>query len=962
MNAIVIPAFMLLAGICAYAAVNHLSIALRHPFNLVHLLFAGMCLFMLPFAITHTLTLQATTIAELVPALRWNLATVSLQLILFVWFVSAYTGVRPLLPLLVFTVNFAVLFVLNLIEPNTLQYETITGLAHLHLPWGEVLSLPVGRNSLGFEVGTVSVLLTYVFAFYALTMLYRRGGKRTTLVMMVAIGFYLAASVQGILVRLAIIDSVPLGAFGYLGMVIVMGVVLSYETRQNSGRMQAILDYVPSVVFMKDLDGRYLMVNRHYEELFHARGAEVIGKTDYDFFPETQADAFRVNDRLVQTELWAHEFEEVADKDGEPHVFLVHKFPLLHANGIPFAICGVATDITERKHAEEAIRHIAAGVSAQTGIHFFHHLVTNLHKLFNADYVLIGMLDEHNKEQIKTLAVCDHGKIIDNRIYSLPGTPCANVMDTGTCVYPADVQRLFPEDKFLVEHDIKGYIGTPLLDAGGEPLGVIVMLDSKPMQKVEQIQDILEIFAARAGAELERLRAENQIRNMAYQDYLTRLPNRALLHVHLAETLERIKRAGKTGAMLMIDLDHFKTINNALSHDVGDDVLREVARRLIEISSDQVFIARLGGDEFVVLMKSGYATAQEAEQHARELAVNIMHKLSSPLEMGAHVLSVGASMGAALFPGDGKTELDILRHAEMALYQAKGMGRNNIQFYLSGLQAGAEARLKLEDGLRTAIANHELELYFQPQVNAGGQMIGAEALLRWQHPEMGNIPPAIFIPVAEETGLIHSIGAWVLDTACASLAGWLQADVSYVGHLSVNVCAWQFARPDFVEQVRQVLAAHEIAPERLMLEVTESALLYDLADTIKKLSEMRALGVKVSLDDFGTGYSSLAYLKDLPLDEIKIDKTFIDELVDTQEHSLVETIIAIGRFMKLDVIAEGVESAIQRDTLLQYGCENFQGYLFSKPLPEAAFLQWVAAHRPVQLNGVSAPLGESAGL
>jgi diguanylate cyclase (GGDEF)-like protein/PAS domain S-box-containing protein len=953
MNAIVIPGFLLLAGICIYAAVNHLSIALRHPFNPVHLLFAGMCALMLPFAITHTLMLQATTIAELIPALRWNLATVAVQLILFAWFMAAYTGVRPMLPLLMFSLLFLVLFVFNLLQPYTLQYETITGLVHLHLPWGEVLTLPEGRNSLGFEIGSIAVMLIYVFAFYMLVKLYRRGGKRTTLVMMVAIGIYLLTSMQGILVRLSIVDSVPLGAFGYLGMVIVMGMALSYETRQSSRRTQAILDYVPAVVYMKDLAGRYLMVNRHYEDMFHV-GEEIVGKTDFELFSQTQANIFSASDRQVLAELRPIELEEVVDQGGEPHTFLAHKFPLFHANGTPFAVCGVATDITERKHTEEAIRHIAAGVSAETGMRFFHHLVLNLYKLFNADYVLIGMLDEHDRERVGTLAVCAYGKIVDNMSYGLHGTPCENVMDQGTCIYPHNVQQLFPEDKFLSEHGIDCYMGTPLLDIAGNPLGIIVMLDSKPMQKAEQIKDVLEIFAARAGAELERMRAETRIRNMAYEDYLTRLPNRALLHVHLADVLGRVRRANNTGVMLMIDLDHFKTINNALSHDVGDDVLREVARRLIEISGEQVFVARLGGDEFVVLMKSGYATAQEAEQHASALAENIMHKLSSPLVVGAHVLSVGASMGVALFPGDGETELDILRHAEMALYQAKGMGRNNIQFYLSGLQAGAEVRLKLEDGLRTAIVNNELELYFQPQVNASGQMIGAEALLRWHHPEMGDIPPVVFIPVAEETGLIHGIGAWVLEEACGKFARWLQSGVPFIGHLSINVCAWQFARPDFIDQLRHVLAAHKILPDRIMLEVTESALLYDLAETIAKLREIRALGVKVSLDDFGTGYSSLAYLKDLPLDELKIDKIFIDELATTQEHSLVETIIAIGRYMKLAVIAEGVESAVQRDTLAQYGCENFQGYFFARPLPEPDFLQWIVVNQHAVLATDSA--------
>lgn len=223
--------------------------------------------------------------------------------------------------------------------------------------------------------------------------------------------------------------------------------------------------------------------------------------------------------------------------------------------------------------------------------------------------------------------------------------------------------------------------------------------------------------------------------------------------------------------------------------------------------------------------------------------------------------------------------------------------------------------------------------------------------LRWHHPEMGNIPPSIFIPVAEEAGLIHAIGSWVLDEAVAKLAGWLKMGVPYTGHLSVNVSAWQFARVDFVEQVRQVLGKYQIMPSQLMLEVTETALLYDFDQTVSKLKEMRALGVQTSLDDFGTGYSSLAYLKDLPLDELKIDKAFIDELLLSQDHTLVETIMAIGRCMRLKVIAEGVESVIQRDALLAMGCMQFQGYLFSRPLPEDEFVQWIALQK-VDVAGV----------
>ncbi|HQT26398.1 MAG TPA: bifunctional diguanylate cyclase/phosphodiesterase, partial [Burkholderiales bacterium] len=376
-------------------------------------------------------------------------------------------------------------------------------------------------------------------------------------------------------------------------------------------------------------------------------------------------------------------------------------------------------------------------------------------------------------------------------------------------------------------------------------------------------------------------------------------------------------------------------------HDVGDEVLRAVARRLSEVVSENAFLARLGGDEFVALMTT---SEKDAEDAALVLARKIMEKLASPLFVGERAFNIGASIGVALFPEADETELDILRHADMALYLAKSQGRGGIQLYQPNLQAEATNRLQIEEGLRRAIANDELELYFQPQVDVDGRMVGAEALLRWHHPELGSVPPSSFIPVAEETGLIHEIGGWVFENSCARLTSWLDSAIPFVGQLSINVCPWQFARPDFVSQVRRVLDEHGMDASRLMLELTETALLYDLEEAVGKLRTLRSLGFGIALDDFGTGYSSLAYLKDLPLDKIKVDKAFVGELVSTTEHPLVESMIAIGHHMHLGVIAEGVETAAQAEILASLGCEHFQGYFFSHPLPEKRFTEWMKAN------------------
>ena len=610
--------------------------------------------------------------------------------------------------------------------------------------------------------------------------------------------------------------------------------------------------------------------------------------------------------------------------------------------------------LRERELANLSLQQIANGISSSTDNDFYQKIVLNLAKLFRADMAFIGILDEFNPGKIITLALYARGSIRPNMSYSIADMPCEQIIGQQTRYFSLDAQARLPFGELLSEFGARAYLGSPLLGPHGEPLGLIALINRKPMEISKQQGEILEIFTARANAELQRIRAEAHIRRLAYEDQLTGMANRSLLVDRLSEALGWARKSGTYGALLLIDLDHFKTINDALGHHIGDDLLKAVGQRLEAAVEEDVLLARFGGDEFVALINPETTRISTAEDRAKELAHRILDILQAPLFFGERSFTIGASIGGVIFPMAEDSAQDILRHADMALYKAKDYGRGNTQFFVPAMQTAATVRMQLEEGLRLAIVNQELELYYQPQVNASGQLVGAEALLRWNHPEMGVISPAEFIPIAEETGLIHSIGHWVFNQACIQLDSWHEQGLPFFGHLAINVSPWQFIERDFVDRIREIISMYEIDPRYLMLEVTESALLYDRVETIDKLKTFRNIGFQISLDDFGTGYSSLSYLKDLPLDQIKIDKSFIDELDECREHPLIESILVIGRQIGLVVIAEGVETERQLNRLIEMGGDGFQGYLFSRPLPEKGFVQWIISN-----DGLIHPRGKS---
>ncbi len=444
----------------------------------------------------------------------------------------------------------------------------------------------------------------------------------------------------------------------------------------------------------------------------------------------------------------------------------------------------------------------------------------------------------------------------------------------------------------------------------------------------------------------DRKQAEARIKHLAFYDSLTGLPNRRLLLDRLEQNISRIRRSNHFGAMLFLDLDRFKNINDSLGHPIGDSLLQEVAKRLLHDLRAEDSVSRLGGDEFVMLLSDLGDNSINAAAIAQQKAEHIKFRLAEKYNIDGHELHVTPSIGVAMFPSDRnnpETGDDILRYADTAMYRAKDDGRDTIRFFLPSMQAAADSRLAVEKELRYALERDELSLYFQPQVNGKGEILGAETLARWIHPEKGFISPATFIPIAEATGLILPIGEWVLQTACEHLKAWSDSGIA-VNHLAVNVSPRQFRQPNFVNQVENILAQTGADPTQLGLELTEGMVIDNISDTIEKMKALKNLGIELSIDDFGTGYSSLTYLKKMPLDILKIDQSFVRDIeTDVNDAAIVDTIISMATHLDLKVIAEGVETKFELEFLEEKGCPLYQGYFFSKPVPNEQFIKLLKA-------------------
>ncbi|MBP6119773.1 MAG: EAL domain-containing protein [Giesbergeria sp.] len=673
------------------------------------------------------------------------------------------------------------------------------------------------------------------------------------------------------------------------------------ELSQQLGFMRQLIEAIPSPLFYKDAQLRYLGCNSAFEAFIGKPAAHIIGKSPQGIAPQELADRYLSADRelLGQRGKQIYE-EEVLHADGKRRQVIFHKATFTHPDGSVGGLVGVMLDITERTRMESDLRHAAT--------------------VF--DNIAEGV----------TIAKQDGTVVAVNRAFcTITGYDRAEVIGQN----PRMLQSGRHDRKFYAEmwETIKrhgrwqGEVWNRRKSGDIYPQWLSITTVDAPLgQPTHYVATFSDITHQKQN--------EERIQLLAFSDPLTGLPNRRLLLDRLEHALIVSTRNQRGGALFFIDLDDFKGLNDTRGHYMGDLLLQQVAQRLVGCVRKGDTVARLGGDEFVIMLEGLSQDALQAVKQAEAVGATILLALNEPYLLQGSAHHNTPSIGVTLFGEPQGSVEELLKQADLAMYRAKASGRNTLCFFDPQMQSVLAERVALEKELRIALQRQDFVLHYQPQVNGAGAMVGVEALVRWQHPEHALISPLDFIPLAEDTGLILPLGRWVLETACSQLAAWAQrADRQHLT-MAVNVSARQFHHADFVEQVLTVLQETGANPRRLKLELTESLLITNIEEVIAKMSTLKAQGVCFSLDDFGTGYSSLAYLKRLPLDQLKIDQGFVSHvLTDASDADIARMIVALSESLGLEVIAEGVEQAEQRDFLARHGCQTYQGYFFSRPLP-----------------------------
>jgi len=674
----------------------------------------------------------------------------------------------------------------------------------------------------------------------------------------------------------------------------------SMDLERHLHFMRALIDAIPSPVYFKDREGRYQLKNRVWEDLFGG-GKEWSGKTVNDMFDHEIAAIHEKHDRMLLDRPSSTTYEmQMPIATGEDRQMLYNKVSFVDQRGDVAGVIGVITDVTRYKETERALEASEARFRVLT----------------ESSIDLISVIDaggvmQYQSAALRHLLGFDPVESVGRNVFDLVHKDDAE--------HVRSAFRRLTETRALTEP-----VEFRLRHRDGswrtfESLGTNCLDNPHIRGLVWNSRDVTD-----------RKVIQQRIQHLAYHDNLTGLPNRGLLQDRLARSIARAERAGKKVAVLFIDLDNFKNINDTLGHDVGDELLRQVSRRLSDCVRLEDTIARQGGDEFIVLLDS-----LDDGRNASIVAQKVLNQLRLPLTLGGTEQHVSGSVGIAVYPEDGRDAQTLMKNADTAMFHGKGLGKNTYQYFTPQMNIAVKRRMMLESALRRAVLQKDFVLHYQPQIDLEtGEIIACEALVRWKTEDSGTVMPGDFIPLAEETGLINEIGEWVLRESCRQAKEWQGMGMAAHRRMAVNLSARQFADKGFLEMVNRVLAETGLAPSCLELEITESQVMRQTDGMIQLLHKLSDMGVQLAIDDFGTGYSSLSYLKRLPIQKLKIDQSFIRDItVDPNDTAIVVAIINMARSLDLDTIAEGVETAGQLALLRAKGCRVGQGFFFAAPLP-----------------------------
>jgi diguanylate cyclase (GGDEF)-like protein/PAS domain S-box-containing protein len=710
--------------------------------------------------------------------------------------------------------------------------------------------------------------------------------------------------------------------------------------------LQTLIDFVPDYLWVKDTESRFVVVNKALmADSGRARTSDIVGLSDHDLHAPDIAQGFLADEQEIMRSgrpLLDKE-EYVLDAKGNHKWLLSTKVPLRDENNKIFGLVGIARDITERKKADilrngqaQILEMIATNTSLENVLD---RLVRLIESQLNGIYGSILLLDDDG-QTLRHGAAPSLAEVYTKAIDGVKIGP--TVGSCGTAVYHrkavivTDIMSdpLWKDYRHVAEpHGYRSCWSTPILAHDGSVLGVFAMYSTTVREPAPAETLLVDVAIRIAGIAIERKRAEDRIKFLAHHDALTGLPNRSLLNDRLTQAILQTERYNPWVSVVFVDLDNFKNINDSLGHNAGDQLLKVVAARMVAAVRATDTVMRLGGDEFIILL------VDQPDNPAVISATlgRIRSAVAEPMVIEGRTLYVTCSMGVATYPADSENPETLVRNADAAMYKAKEAGRDNVQFYTSEMNAKIHEKLALQQELRNALVRSEFILHYQPQVDLrSGRVFAAEALIRWQHPTQGFLTPVKFIPVAEETGLIVQIGAWVLHEACLQNKAWQDQGLPPIS-VCVNVSARQFMEKNLISRVVSALRDSGLEAKYLELEITESLIMHDVDQAIATMQALRKLGVQLAIDDFGTGYSSLNALKTFPVARLKIDKSFISNIpANESDKAVAAAVISLGQKLNLRVIAEGVETAEQVEFLQANNCDEIQGYHISKPIgPEA---------------------------